>query len=748
VFELHLEQGYSVATMLAVIVVAILLVTLFYYRAFGMLERRQWLVLLALRIAAIVVVAFLLFRPMLTYHKDLEERPALVFLLDRSASMSIADDATGVPRFLQARKQIEAWWAQLKDDFQLHLIEFAEESKPLDDIAQLPAIAPDGKATSISKALRAATNPMARQDIEAIVLVSDGLHNSAQNPVEEAKRMGVVVHTVGVGASLKNDASYRDIQVTGLDCPDSLMLDNKAQIKATVEGVGLAGRVVQVVLDEDGRMVGQAELTLDDAEGSQEVQFEFRPTAKGRHTYTVKVPPAPEEKIKENNQRSTIATVVEPGIRVLYIEGTLRAEYGALVDRFLSKDPDLEFCALVQNRPNHFVRRSTVRGVEINGIPSDPETINRFDVFILGDLDSTYLKPEQQQLIVERVRGGAGLLMLGGYHSLGPGGYAGLPIGEILPVAAGGREVGQVPDSFLPMLTPEGVRHPIFANIASFFPTPTGEAKIAGLPPLDGCTRVEGARPGATVLAFCPTEVNKMPVLAVQPVDKGLAVVFTGDTTRKWQQGPRAQDQESPFLQFWGQMVRFLAGRSKAVEARASIAANTNRVHYDPEEPVQLTAVVRDAQGEGTSEARVEAKIRGPGGRPDKADLSAVPGPGGHYAASFEPSAAGPYEVVIQAKLGDLTLESEKLTFEVGRPNLEYEKLDLNERLLTQIATLTGGRYVHVTTASHLADQLDRTARKKRLFTERALFSPSLFWLIFVVAITTEWILRKRFQLR
>jgi hypothetical protein len=195
-------------------------------------------------------------------------------------------------------------------------------------------------------------------------------------------------------------------------------------------------------------------------------------------------------------------------------------------------------------------------------------------------------------------------------------------------------------------------------------------------------------------------------------------------------------------------MVRFLAGRSKAVEAKASIVANTNRVHYDPEEPVQLTAVVRDAQGEGTSEARVEAKIRGPGGRPDKADLSAVPGPGGHYAASFEPSAAGPYEVVIQAKLGDLILESEKLTFEVGRPNLEYEKLDLNEKLLTQIATLTGGRYVHVTTASHLADQLDRTARKKRLFTERALFSPSLFWLIFVVAITTEWILRKRFQLR
>ncbi len=38
---------------------------------------------------------------------------------------------------------------------------------------------------------------------------------------------------------------------------------------------------------------------------------------------------------------------------------------------------------------------------------------NKFDVFILGDLDATYLKPEQQQLIVQRVRNGAGLVMLG-----------------------------------------------------------------------------------------------------------------------------------------------------------------------------------------------------------------------------------------------------------------------------------------------------------------------------------------------
>ena len=68
----------------------------------------------------------------------------------------------------------------------------------------------------------------------------------------------------------------------------------------------------------------------------------------------MRVPPVSEEKIVENNQRSAVATVVEAGIHVLYIEGTLRAEYGALVDRFLAKDPNLEFSRWCRPGPTCF----------------------------------------------------------------------------------------------------------------------------------------------------------------------------------------------------------------------------------------------------------------------------------------------------------------------------------------------------------------------------------------------------------
>ncbi len=746
-FDITLEQGHGLATMLGVAAAAIGLSAVFYRRAYGALRAVQWQTLLVLRIVAILIVVLLLFRPVHSYTKDRQEKRALVFLVDSSASMSIADDSSGEKRFDRARRKVTDWCEQLGGDFELHVVEFSEQANPLGDATALISVAPDGKSTSLSRALEAA-GQVSSANVEAVFLLSDGIDNVKGNPLRAIPRDGVVVHCVGVGSSLRGDVSYRDVQVAGMSCPPRLMLANLARITASVDAVGLGGSMVKVLLEEEGEQIGEAELTLDDRQGGQEVVFEFRPAEKGRRTYTVRVPSLAEERIEENNRRSAVADVIEPGIRVLYIEGTLRGDYGAIVNRFLQKDPDLEFCALVQTKPNVFLCRTNIEGLQLSGIPTDAETLEMFDVFILGDLDASFIQPEQQNLIVERIRNGAGLIMLGGYHSLGPGGYQGTPIGGVLPMQLGDREVGQVDDPFLPVLTPEGVRHPLFTNIEDFFPTEQGDAVIEGLPPLKGCTRVAGARPGATVLANCPTEAGPMPVLAVQNVPQGRTAVFCGDTTRDWQQAMRAQDQDPVFLRFWGQMVRWLAGRSESVGTEMSVVARTDKPYYDPGEKIEITAVVRDSEGEGTADAKVVARLNGPDDLREEVALSAGSGSAGHYGATFEPKTAGTYEILVEAALAAQTDQTDPIAVEVGRPYLEYEKLDLNDALLEEIAKATGGRYVPLTTADHLIDRLDRSMKESREFIQTKLYWPPGLWILFVSCLTAEWVLRKRFQLR
>jgi uncharacterized membrane protein len=747
VFQITLEQGHSVVTMLGVGAAALLLTAFFYRRSYRHLPPGRWRALLALRAVAVVVVVLLLFRPVCSFTRDVVEKRSVIFLVDSSASMATADDPTGGTRFDQARSRVLDWCGKLGGDFDLYVLEFSDRATPLDRPSDLLKRQPAGQATSLHQALLAAGRQAPRGNIAAVVLLSDGVHNAAGDPVQTARKLGVVVHTVGVGNSLRGSPSYRDIQVTSVDCPEQLPVNNQGKITAGVDAIGYGGRVVKVILEEAGKAVDEKELVLDDVEGPQDVAFQFLPTVKGRHTYTIRVPPAPDEKIRQNNQRSVSTQVVDVRMRVLYLEGTLRAEYGALVDRFLSKDPDVEFCALVQTRPNVFAQRSNIAGLKLTGLPTEPAVLEKFDVFVLGDLDSTYLKPPLMELLTKRVRDGAGLLMIGGYHSLGPGGYGGTPLEELLPVSIGGRDVGQMTQAFLPVLTPEGRQHPIFANIVPFFPTLQAEPEVTGLPPLDGCVKVLGTKPAATTLAVYPGEAAApMPVLAVQPFGKGRTAVFTGDTTRGWQQVPRALDQKSPFLRFWGQVVRWLANRNESVES--GLTARTDKAYYEPDAPVTIEAVVRDQEGEGSNKAQVSAQVKGPAGKSETVALAPVAGPGGHYAGTFEPRASGTYEIDVEARLADTTLKAEKLTAEVGRANLEFDRLDLDEKMLTNIAAATGGRYQHVSTADRLIEQLDRKEQRRRVYLEQPLYWSPLFWGLFVAALGAEWVLRKRFQLR
>ena len=91
---------------------------------------------------------------------------------------------------------------------------------------------------------------------------------------------------------------------------------------------------------------------------------------------------------------------------------------------------------------------------------------------------------------------------------------------------------------------------------------------------------------------------------------------------------------------------------------------------------------------------------------------------------------------------------AEKIKVEVGRPNLEFEKLDLDEKMLSKIAAEAHGRYRHITTAGQIVYQLDSTLRKRTEPKKIELYWPTFYWMFFVGVVTIEWVMRRRFQLR
>ena len=309
----------------------------------------------------------------------------------------------------------------------------------------------------------------------------------------------------------------------------------------------------------------------------------------------------------------------------------------------------------------------------------------------------------------------------------------------------GGREIGQFTEPFLPVLTPDGVRHPIFANIAGFFPTRQGAAENAGLPPLDGCTRVEGARPGATVLATLagrsgPDARAGRAAAGSRPHRRlrrrhhaEMAARSAG--ARPGIALPAVLGADGPLAGRPGRDGRG-PGRRRRQHRQGRLRAGRDDPHLRPSSAT--------SEGQGADNAKVVASVNGPAGKPEQVALSAVAG-SQRPLRRRDRAASRParYEVVVEARLGELSLTSEKIRVEVGRPNLEFERLDLDEKMLAAIAAATGGRYVPLSAADHLIDQLDRAQQKKTVYVEQRLYWPPGFWALFVAVLTTEWILQK-----
>ena len=75
----------------------------------------------------------------------------------------------------------------------------------------------------------------------------------------------------------------------------------------------------------------------------------------------------------------------------------------------------------------------------VRDLAEDFSDDTRYDVYILCNVDSRALWNKREKSgpmadLAEAVRNGKGLLMLGGTHSFGAGGYANTPLADLLPV--------------------------------------------------------------------------------------------------------------------------------------------------------------------------------------------------------------------------------------------------------------------------------------------------------------------------
>ena len=144
-------------------------------------------------------------------------------------------------------------------------------------------------------------------------------------------------------------------------------------------------------------------------------------------------------------------------------------------------------------------------------------------------------------------------------------------------------------------------------------------------------------------------------------------------------------------------------------------------------------------------DARTEGWIAG-------LQLAALTESPGQFETVYAPTGPGGYRMTVRAHEGGRKLGEVKLDFRVGKPNLEFERLDLDERLLRRIADETGGRYYDLAIIDELVGSLVAEAREGTSSRELRFYPDTapkgwVVVLIFMAAAGAEWLIRKRLQL-
>lgn len=709
------------------------------YARLGGVSRGDRIVLGALRALALLLVLAMLLRPSLVVASAVPQRNVLAVLFDDSRSQRIAD-VEGSTRQAAVQRVFAdsgALLASLRERFAVRTVRFAAEPRPLDSVSALSA---SGTRTDLARALDATREELTGVPLAGVIVVSDGADNSTSDL--DAALLGlrarkVPVYTVGVG----QPRFERDVAVERVTASSQVLAGGTVLVDASVRLRGTGNDPVVVTAEANGRVVAADTVRAPKSGDVLGVRLRVPPMPAGTYRLTVRASALPNELVPENNVAHTVLEVRAGPDRVLYVEGEPRPEF-AFLRRAIAADSGVQLVALLRSAQGKFLRLGVRDSLELlTGFPTSREELFSYRAIVLGSIEASFFTGDQLRMLADfvNVRGG-GLIALGGRSALAEGGYRGTPVADVLPLALDRAPLDTagpaVPYTLRP--TSAGLAHPALqlgdTDAAS-------AAKWRTMPPLTGVNALGSLRPGASALLTGRRDSSggsEQPLLAWHRYGRGVGAVFGVQDTWLWRMHADVAVDDLTHLVLWRQLLRWLV---EGAPERIAVSASPDRVGTT--EPITVRAQVADGGYLDVNDATVSTLITAPSGVTSNVTLDWSVRADGAYTGRFVPTETGVHTFSTQVVRGRDTTLATTGTLLVDDADADVTQAEMREAVLRRIANETGGRYVPLSDASRLLDDVQYTDAGVVVREARDLWDMPAIFLLLAFALGAEWIWRR-----
>ena len=751
--------------------VAAVALVVYLYQSETRLSRGRRGVMAACQGLALLMLLIIILEPIARTEMIQPYRRTVLVLVDSSRSMMIEDQRTSLEEVGEAarvlgkipadeevtaqslsavRKEIGSvrrfdlvraalthpqvkWLDKLNEQYQVRFFSFDSQLKAEggadEPTAWLEDRQADGETSEVGSAIEEAVARYAGQPIAGMVVLSDFAWADGRDPVQAArnlKRQGIPIFPVAIGLPAPPDVHLRRVIV-----PEVVFKGDRVPIRIQIESHGFKGQTVDLVLKIDGLRASSQPVELTGGMQFEEMMF-IPQRESGSVKLDLNITPLTGETTEKNNVASHTVQIIDQKIKVLYIEGMPRWEYRYL-RWVLLRDTRLDVKFLMtQGDPTLAATSSR----HLARFPQVAKDAFQFDLIILGDVPASYFNAAQMELIEDLVKTRGGSLLMVAGPMAAPSTYGETRIADILPVKLGNGQWESVRGS--PVVTAAGRE----SSVTALSPSREMNDRIwSRVRPLY-LPRLDGAKPGATVLLSTPKEseqIRDYPLVAWHRYGTGKSMfVATEDLWRM-----RLEVGDRYHARFWGQAIQFLT-LSRLLGKNKQITLETDRRTYSAGEQISIFANVLTQSFEPVIQPfyTVVLDRRDTADSATEIELSPVPDSPGLYSGVHLASQDGGYRLKTKPQDAEV---SNQVDFQINTILLEDRETAMQADVVRQIAEQSGGKRLGLMELASLSEELgEQEPLSKVVHRKIDLWDTPIVYLLLVLFAGTEWYMRRR----
>lgn len=701
-----------------VLILLLILAVYLYLRTNPPIPRYLKIILSSLRMIAVIALMAALLEPVISYTTEYEREKQIAVLLDYSQSMEkIESDKSRKARLdsLLSGHEFEF----IKNNFQTETYYFGENLSSTSDKV-------DGSQTSLGSVLKRLNTSELSKPSDYWLLFSDGRSNAGEAAQKIAKELSSPVMAVNISGQSNNF----DIGINNVDYNPVLFMSEPTEIKVKLSWQEALGKSINIELSDENRIVSTKTFKIDQDNGFGEVVLKYTPDKAEQKILKLNIPQFENEENKNNNSYSFSIKVLKNKLEILIAAPAPDYETGFL-KRFFSKTDKYKVTLVVPS-----VKTGNIRST----FPSRQTEINKYDLIILQDPPVAILNNHKSILTSYLADKGGAIWILTGENFA----KSKTPdwLNSLFPFSLS-KGVRPVYSQFNAVPSEDQLFHPairIGENQESI------RARWAELPPFQFFIPCDMVSDNAVILAYKESPIQnspKYPLLGFKRTGPGKVFLTSAFPFWNWGFGNigLGQDDES-----YGKFLEGISSWLTVKDDFDPVRVIPKKKIFNRGEKIRFDGFAFDLGfrplPEISGTVKVESADKSTTRETDLLSLGE-----GKYMAEFFNLNPGKYNYTATIEKDERLLKLSKGEILIQSFSLEQFDQSGDPQTLRAIAKETGGSYLEYNNFAEILSLVDPDTVLETEHHEISIWNKTWLLLLFIFALSAEWLLRKANQL-